>query len=1125
MWVGVLGSTQAAIGDARLNRVDLGSRRPRALVAALALHRGRSVSTDAIVDLLWGDEPPASYTTTLHAYVSGLRRALEPDRAPRAPSTVLVTTGTGYALKVDPADHDLVAFEQAVAQVHQTLGPSGHLGPSTHTRPELDRLGAELDDALGLWRGTPFEDLGDAPDAVAERTRLDDLRMVAVEDRAAIALACGDHAVLTAELESLTAANPLRERLWALRALALYRAGRQADALDALAQVRRLLDEELGLEPGTELRDLQAAILRQDAALAWVPTNAAAPPAAETGTEPAATVPVPTQRSGREVAGPAAPPWPTVGRDAQLRALESVLDTAAGGQPAFAALVGEPGIGKSRLAYETIRAAHARGVRVAVGRCSQDDGAPPLWPWAAVFDALGTTLPQDASADDEGSRFRTWHAISQAVVEAAQKQPLLVVLDDLHWADTSSLRVLRMLVESADDVPLSVLGTWRNAPEPTGALADVVDTMARRHAVRLDLSGLTGDETAEIVAAVAHDQVSESDAAALRDRTDGNPFFLVEYARLADGSGTVASLLAEADPPAAVNDVLVRRVRGLPEATQRRLATASAIGRQFDLATLASATDDDVDGALDDLDPAIDAGLVRVVGPDEFLFAHALVRDSVYAGLGSRRARVHAKIAGALADAPGQRVSEIARHWLLAGPAFRKEACVACLDAAEQARQAHGYEEAAGHLETALADMRSDPACPPKLHYDALMRLIDAQRWAGNWDGLIASMTEAIEVAKGMGDLALAAEAATSATVGALWQSAGHGEVHDGVVAALREALRGMSTEDSPLRCRVMLALSNEIYYASSVKERDALTEEAVAMARRLGDRRLLLDACQISFVSTWRASTAPQRLAYTEESIELARELGEERAGAVGITLRAVVLYELGRVDEAHAQAEEAWATCHRLRLAYGLLVLASLELPWQAMRGRFDLCDEMIETIRTLDAQMSLMQYDDAAAGALLAQRLWEGRAEEMVPVLTYLDEEHRLPVMSARAMYLTRAGRVDEARELLTTRTIDWSHDDWFAPFNWGCAAEAAYRCQVPDVAAQAYQRLAPLAGRPLVAGSGVAMGPVDAFLALAAVATGEVDLARGHADAAMELCDRWDISLVRAWLQELRDADGF
>ena len=204
---------------------------------------------------------------------------------------------------------------------------------------------------------------------------------------------------------------------------------------------------------------------------------------------------------------------------------------------------------------------------------------------------------------------------------------------------------------------------------------------------------------------------------------------------------------------------------------------------------------------------------------------------------------------------------------------------------------------------------------------------------------------------------------------------------------------------------------------------------------------------------------------------------------------------------------------------------MLASLELPWQAMRGRFDLCDEMIETIRSLDAQMSLMQYDDAAAGALLAQRLWEGRAEEMVPVLTHLDEEHRLPVMSARAMYLTRAGRVDEAREMLTTRTIDWSHDDWFAPFNWGCAAEAAYRCQVPDVAAQAYQRLAPLAGRPLVAGSGVAMGPVDAFLALAAVATGEVDLARGHADAAMELCDRWDISLVREWLQELRDADGF
>ena len=268
MRVSVLGATEVWRDD---QRVSLGTRKRRALVAALALSGGRPVSVDALVDLLWADSPPDGVAGTLQVYVSGLRRALEPDRAPRAPATVLVTVAPGYALHLPDGALDAARFDRTVSDVHRRVGQRGR--PVGAARP-LHRRAArpppqELDEALALWRGVPYVELEDAAAAVAERARLEELRSVALEDRAVAALALGDHGTVAAELEALTAAYPLRERLWGLRAVALARAGRQADALEALREVRDVLDAELGLEPSAELRDVQTAVLRQDPALAW----------------------------------------------------------------------------------------------------------------------------------------------------------------------------------------------------------------------------------------------------------------------------------------------------------------------------------------------------------------------------------------------------------------------------------------------------------------------------------------------------------------------------------------------------------------------------------------------------------------------------------------------------------------------------------------------------------------------------------------------------------------------------------------------------------------------------------------------------------------------------------------
>jgi hypothetical protein len=210
-----------------------------------------------------------------------------------------------------------------------------------------------------------------------------------------------------------------------------------------------------------------------------------------------------------------------LGRDEELRLLGGALDEAMEGRTAFAVVTGDAGIGKSRLCSELAAQARARGARVLVGRCSQDDGAPPLWPWHTVLERLGTSLP-DLDAEDAGVEFRSWELVTKTVRRAAADRPVVVVLDDLHWADTATLRVLRLLAETSQADRLLVVTTWRDQPKPVGALADVAETLARRHAVRLELHGIDGRAVAGIVDAVTSRRPSDADADALRDRSSSS---------------------------------------------------------------------------------------------------------------------------------------------------------------------------------------------------------------------------------------------------------------------------------------------------------------------------------------------------------------------------------------------------------------------------------------------------------------------------------------------------------------------------------------------------------------------------------------------------------------------------
>ncbi|HET9842737.1 MAG TPA: AAA family ATPase, partial [Nocardioides sp.] len=791
--------------------------------------------------------------------------------------------------------------------------------------------------------------------------------------------------------------------------------------------------------------------------------------------------------------------------------------------PTYAVLTGEPGIGKSRLAAELVAVTRAAGARVAVGRCSQDDGAPALWPWRQVLDALGEELPR--TDGDDAAQFAAFERIARTVRDAAREQPLVVGLDDLHWADPCSLRVLRLLAETAETERLLVLTTWRADPEPTGPLADVAETLARRHAVRRELTGLATEDIADVFAVVARNRPNAEQADSLHERTDGNPFYVVEYARLAGERTDLTHLLTEEQPPAGVHEVLTRRLARLPDQTVTTLRTAAVIGRRFDAATLARAAEVDEDDLLDVVEPAEAAGLLREVGIGLFTFAHALVRDTLVTGLtASRRARVHARVAAALEDRP-DRVTERALHWQAAGPSYAARTWRTSVEAAAEARRLYAHEQSAQLLRTALAAMPDDPEATPRDRYDVLMHLVDAYRWAALWPELVASVEEAVRVARQeLEDVELTALAAGATSQGALWQSAGHGEVNEEVVGALRWSLDRLPVADGATRCRALLSLANELVHGAPLTERRELADQALAMARRLGDEALLLDACQVAFASTWWAGTAPWRLELADESLALALRLGQEQAAVVSACLRAVVLGELGRPAEMIEASDVARERAERLRIPYGMLVIENLLFPWQVMAGRVDESQGTRQRIETLEAQISIDPAESAVAGAYVVLGMWqpdEGRAAAILQSM----EGGPIPITSTVVTALWRAGLPEDARAYREAHEIRLESEDTFSLLNWAMAAEVALHLEDPGLGSAAHRLLFPYAGRSCSVGSGFASGPVDLYLAFAAAAAGETSRATAHADDAAALCEEWRIPLAAQWLRDQRERYGF
>jgi DNA-binding SARP family transcriptional activator len=688
--------------------VDLGTPKQRALLALLVSQVGQPVTVDVILEALWAGHPPPSVMTSLQAYVANLRKLLEPDRAPRAPATVLRTCPWGYLLDGSVVDVDVRRFGE-----HATAG--------WQARDQDDPRQAlsEFEAGLALWRGHAYPEVTNAPCVVPEVARLEELRLSVVEMRCAALLAVGAHEVAVAELGAFIKANPLREYGCELLSLALYRAGRQAEALDVLRTIQTRLTEELGVDPRPAIQHLRHEILNQAQTLDWHPAPAL--PTRITSSRPTAS---PQARR----TGP--PPSPDddggvfVGREEALRQLTEALAAAEAGRGRVVTVSGEPGVGKTSLLR---RFAELAGVPVLWGTCPEHVAAPSLWLWEQVLRAAGTSFPQRSiprpvaelldgdtrqlvdGVDMAGATLRRFEAIVQYLTDVSRTGPLVVMLDHLHRADPSSLRLLAHLAESVPASRLLLVVSYQSDEAPI--LAETLAALARREMPRMELTGLTPQDTRTLASAILRRDVSRRTAEGLCARTEGNPFFLRELIKLLTSDQRLDD--PHAGPvPAPVREVVLRRIARLPQPVAEVLSVAAVVGRHFDIEVVADVMSVEIDTALAILDTAVAAGLI---GEDQqrlgwFRFTHALVAEALYETTGQlRRARLHRRIGAAAGKAwarNAERAAEIARHWLLAAELDPATAAHASVHAATAARFAKAPEDAAALRWRALGAAR-----------------------------------------------------------------------------------------------------------------------------------------------------------------------------------------------------------------------------------------------------------------------------------------------------------------------------------------------------------------------------------------------------------------------------------
>jgi class 3 adenylate cyclase/tetratricopeptide (TPR) repeat protein len=867
-----------------------------------------------------------------------------------------------------------------------------------------------------------------------------------------------------------------------------------------------------------------------------------------------------------------------VGRVREQEVLDAALKEACTGECRAVLVSGEPGIGKTTLAARVAERASKAGVSVLYGRCDEDLFVP-YQPWAEALGHLVERAPPDLlrahlatygsvvgrvvpaiwartvaqTADDRGSeeaeRPRFFAAVVDLVARASAAAPLVLLLDDLHWADAGTLDLLRHVLTADRRLSLLVVGAFRDAD--VGADDPLAALLAALHreqgVVRLPLRGLGDDELLAFLELIAGHEMNE-DGLLLRDalaaETDGNPFFVRELLRHlaatgliyqdAAGRWTTTDDLRTAGLPVSIREVVGQRVRSLGPQTHRVLTLASVIGRDFDLDLLERVAGADGENLLDLCEAAVDVQLLRErERGDGYTFSHALIGHTLYDDLSAaRRSRAHRAVAEALEELtggdPGPLVGELAYHWAHAtrhgdnakAVAYAGEAGARALTALAPAEAVRWYTQA--------IDLLGDEAGTDSLRAELLVGLGDAQRQAG-LSAFRETLLRAAALAEQLGDAHLLARAALTNNRG--WQSR-IGEADQERLAALRHALDGIDASATATRARLLTLTATEQIYTTTLEHRLAIVTEAVELARSSGDRGALADALLRAVQAVVAPPTLATRLAWLHEAATLAEELGDPLQRFLACHLLSRCDLESADRDGYEAQLTTKGTILEALPHA-GLRWTHAYDLAVQSL-----LAGDLAEAEqRATDALNFGLESEESDAftiygSQLLNIRVRQGRIAELISLIeqTVASMPGQPVYQAVLAMAYADGGDLERCQRLLET-----AHQEGFAipPDNsWSsalyCWADAAVRTGDRASAALLHDRLAPF--RDHLVTTHVTVDPVVAHtLGRLEHLLGRYDEAADSFGRAQELHDRLRcppfVAMTEvAWAQLLTDRDS-
>jgi DNA-binding winged helix-turn-helix (wHTH) protein/tetratricopeptide (TPR) repeat protein len=856
---------------------------------------------------------------------------------------------------------------------------------------------------------------------------------------------------------------------------------------------------------------------------------------------------------GPSVRAPAAPLQsegvPFIGRGPVMAQLEAALDDAWSGHGRLVLIGGESGIGKTRLAAEFSRAAEARGARVMTGWCYEGEGAPPFWPWvqilrsavqersaAALRDHCGAgavdiaqvvpalrerlpDLPEPPLLQAEQARFRLFDSITSYFKNAAAREPHLLVLDDLHWADRASLLLIEFLANELRSSRLVVLGNYRvdevHAEHPlVGTLGKVV-----RHADcdRVFLKGLARDEVQRFIALSSGVEPARPLVDAVLEKTEGNPFLIIEIVRLlAEEQRLEAPPAAgawEITLPRGVREVINRRLRRLSPEARQVLGVGAVIGREFEREVLERVWDGTSGAASARLEEAVHAGIIAEVPrtAGRHRFAHGLIRETLYEEMsGERRVLLHRRVGEALeavhAPNPAPHMSELAVHFFKAAQGGDIEKAIDyATRAGERANAQMAYEEATGFFERALEALDLRVTATEKQRCELLLAVGDSQRKAGNFPAVRKTFQQAAEIARRLVAPDLLSRAALG--VGFPFSPFEIGVVDEVEVRLIEEALVLVGNEPSAVRSRLLARLSVALYWSDDVDRSIALSEEATAVARRIGDPATLAHALSARYICLLRPDVFENRLDIATEMVQLVDESGERELAVQCHAWRLIELLDTGEIDRIDAEIERLQQLADELRQPLASWFVALARATKALLEGRFDDVERLAQIGLSFGERLQDPNVHQAYAMQMFLLRWERGQLRAIeAEARKFMDQYPQVGVWRCVLVSLqAELGDEQEARrELARIAANDFEalgHDEGWA-LSVALLAELCVRFGDGERAKDLYERLLPLDGHNVRPGMVGWHGPVARFLGLLAEAASRVDVAAGHYESALE-----------------------